>query len=515
MGMRTDRRRFLGASAAGVAMAGLGDLGFLARLRPVSADEAKLDPKVVRLRPEIEPIVRLLEDTPRERLLEEVAARIKKGLSYQEVLAALLLAGVRNVQPRPHVGFKFHAVLVVNSAHLASLGSPDSDRWLPIFWALDYFKSAQAQDVKEGNWTMGPVDEKAVPPAGRAREAFIAAMDRWDEAAADAAVAGLARTAGSDEIYELFVRYGARDFRDIGHKAIYVANSWRTLNCIGWQHAEPILRSLAYALLQHEGANPADRDDAADRPGRRNAILAARIREGWYAGQPDPKAAEDLLSTLRTGSDEDASRQVVELLNRGVAPQSIWDALFDGAGELLLRQPGIVALHASTTTNAMHYAYQATGDDLTRRMLLLQNAAFLTMFRNALGRKAREARIDQLEPAEMSASRANGKDAAHAASAAVEAVFGSGGDKMAAARQALAYLQAGHEPEPLIHAARRLVFLKGDDAHDYKFSSAVLEDYYHASPRFRERYLAASMLLLPGASDRDNGLVKRIRAAMA
>ena len=167
--MRADRRRFLHASAAGATLAGLGDLGFLAGLRPISADEADLDPKVVRLRPEIEPVVRLLEDTPRERLLEEVAGRIKKGLSYQEVLAALLLAGVRNVQPRPRVGFKFHAVLVVNSAHLASLGSPDSDRWLPIFWALDYFKSAQAQDVRENNWTMGPVDEKAVPPPGRAR----------------------------------------------------------------------------------------------------------------------------------------------------------------------------------------------------------------------------------------------------------------------------------------------------------------------------------------------------------
>ncbi len=167
MSMRTDRRRFLQTSAAGGALVGLGDLGFLSRLRPVSADEAKLDPKVVRLQPEIEPLVRLLEETPRERLLEEVAGRIHKGLSYQEVLAALLLAGVRNVQPRPSVGHKFHAVLVVNSAHLASLGSPDSDRWLPIFWALDHFKSSQAQDVREGNWTMGPVDESAVPPAGR------------------------------------------------------------------------------------------------------------------------------------------------------------------------------------------------------------------------------------------------------------------------------------------------------------------------------------------------------------
>ena len=68
---------------------------------------------------------------------------------------------------------------------------------------------------------------------------------------------------------------------------------------------------------------------------------------------------------------------------------------------------------------------------------------------------------------------------------------------MTAARKALAYLQAGHDPALLIDAARRLVFLKGDDPHDYKFSSAVLEDYYHASPQWRERFLASSLLLCP------------------
>ena len=58
------------------------------------------------------------------------------------------------------------------------------------------------------------------------------------------------------------------------------------------------------------------------------------------------------------------------------------------------------------------------------------------------------------------------------------------------------------------------MFLKGDDAHDYKFSSAVLEDYYHASPAWRDRYLASSLLLLPGSADRDNDLVRRTRAAL-
>ena len=285
MSALSPRRHFLKTTATSGALWAFGDLSFLSQLPAISRADARLDPKSVRLQAEIEPLVRLLEETPRDQLLEKVAARIKQGLNYRELLAALLLAGVRNIQPRP-VGFKFHAVLVVNSAHLASIASPDSERWLPIFWALDYFKDSQARDVREGNWTMGPVNESAVPGAAKARQAFTEAMDNWDEAAADAAVAGLVRTSSPHDLFEVFCRYGARDFRDIGHKAIYVANSWRTLQHVGWQHAEPVLRSLAYALLYHEGDNPAKRDAEPDRPWRRNQARAARIRTDWQQGKP-------------------------------------------------------------------------------------------------------------------------------------------------------------------------------------------------------------------------------------
>src|SRR5262245_32574716 len=160
--MISNRRQFVKSSLAAGALLGLGEFGFLSRLPKVSAAEAAVPTNVVRFRPEIEPLVRFLEDTPRERLLEEVASRIRQGLSYREILTALLLAGVRNIKPQP-VGFKFHSVLVVNSAHLASLSSPDSDRWLPIFWALDYFKSAQAEDAREGDWTMAAPDDSKAP----------------------------------------------------------------------------------------------------------------------------------------------------------------------------------------------------------------------------------------------------------------------------------------------------------------------------------------------------------------
>lgn len=501
------RRSFLRGATIGGTLAGMGDLSFLTRMPRVAAEESQLDPKVVRFDPSIEPIVRLLEDTPREQLLEKVAERIKGGLTYRDVLAALLLAGVRNVQPRPSVGFKFHAVLVVNSAHLASLASPEEHRWLPIFWALDEFKSSQATDVREGNWTMAPVKESSVPTADKARQAFIEAMDQWDVEAADAAVAGLARSANMNEVFELFFRFGARDFRDIGHKAIFVANSRRTLDRIGWQHAEPVLRSLAYALQHHEGSNPFRGDAAADQPWKRNREQASRLRANWTEGRIDASATTELLATLRSGNDQECCAAIVDVINHGISPQSVWDALFVGAGELLMRQPGIVALHAVTSTNALHYAFSTSENDDTRRMLLLQNGAFLPLFRQAMtGRgKVGDVRLDTLEAQSL---QATGPEA-------VDEIFTEiSRNRSVAAQKMLAYLQDHPEPKAMIDAGRLLIFLKGTNSHDYKFSSAVFEDFEHVSPEWRNRFLASGVFNLRGAGDPENKLVRRTRAAL-
>ena len=495
-----DRRTFLSSVSAGTLGCGLSGLG----LRPVSADDAKLEAGTVRFGGGVEPLVRLIEDTPRETLIEQLAGRVRDGLSYRQLLAALLLAGVRNVQPRPSVGFKFHAVLVVNSAHLASVASRDEDRWLPIFWALDNFKRSQAADVREGNWTMAALDESKVPAAHEAQDQFVDAMQRWDEELADVAVAGLCRSAGANQIFELFARFGIRDFRSIGHKAIFVANSYRTLQCIGWHHAEPVLRSLAYALQNHEGQpNPATSDLDADRPWRKNLTRAESIRQNWLSGKIDDQATEELVKTFREGSNDDTCEQVVEMLNAGVAPQSIYDAIFLSAGELLMRQPGIVALHAVTTTNACRYAFKMSANDNTRRMALLQNAAFLPMFREAMRGRGN---VGDTSILDLSGDTDN---------ASVDGIFEQiGKDTPLAARRALQFLDGPGSSDNMLAQARRYIFLKGTDSHDYKFSSAVLEDFFHVSPNWRNRYLASSVFKLRGDGSKDNGLMERIRGAL-
>ena len=64
-----DRRSFLAASTA---------FGFLKSLPPVSAADAAMNPKLVAFEPEIEPLVRVLEDTGRDKVLKEIGNRIRK-----------------------------------------------------------------------------------------------------------------------------------------------------------------------------------------------------------------------------------------------------------------------------------------------------------------------------------------------------------------------------------------------------------------------------------------------------
>ena len=494
-----DRRSFLSASALG-----LGGLAFLDKLPAVSAAEAQVDPKLVKLDPQIEPLVRLLEETPRDKVLEEVGSRVKSGTPYRDVLAALLLAGVRNVQPRP-VGFKFHAVLVVNSAHLASLASPDRERWLPIFWAIDNFKVSQARNQAEGGWRMPRVDESKVPAAHQVEDEFLTAMNTWDETRADTAAAGLARFSSTDRAFNLFARIGCRDFRDIGHKAIFVANAFRTLQIIGPQHAEPVYRSLAYALLEHEGDNPAKRDADQDRPGRKNLEIVSTIRADWLDGKPNPAIVESVLERVRSDGATEVSQFAANLVNKGARAGDVWDGLFLAAGELLMRQPGIVGLHTLTTLNALHYTFQTAADETTRKLVMLQGASFLPMFLQAMKSRGKvgDVKIEELGPA------------AQDEKPTLENVFDTlSTDRMQAARLAMSVQKQPDGARRIADAGRMLVFLKGTDSHDYKFSSAVLEDYSHITPAWRDRFLAASLFWLKGSKGKNSPLLDRTRAAL-
>ena len=470
-----DRRTFLCASGGAAALSLSGGLG------------------LARTLPEVGALHRLMEETPRERVAAELAALIRDGLDHRRALAALAVATSRRVQPFPHVGFKYHTVLALQSVHLTALDLPEKERWLPVFWALDYFKHAQEQEHRASGWTMGPEPAPVAGTAEEARRRLFDALDRWDLEAVDPAIVDFARLATPEQLSEVLFRYGIRDHRAIGHKAIAAQNVHRLLPIVGPEHAPPVLRSLAAALQNHgSGASPATRDLPADRTWREFRAMLGEIPKTWTQGRRDDAARNEFVRALREVSELDAGRAVIDLLKHGVSTESIWEALFATAAELVLRRPSVVPVHAQTSANAFHYVFRHARAEETQLLALSQSAAFMPGFRRRIGNARSDLRIDELEPLAVSGTGAD---------ALGEAFSELPHRRMAGARKALYYLRHGGSADAFVASARRHLARNGRYAHDYKFTEAALENYRDMAPSpWRDRILAASMAYFTGSA---------------
>lgn len=472
-----NRRAFIRAAGLGLT----GRFGIAERGSPIAA------------------LRKLLEDSPRERIVRELVRVIRTGVRYEDLLAALSLAAVRNVQPYPEVGFKYHSVLVLRSIHLATQHLSSADKWLPIVWAADYFKDTQAQERATGGWRL-PM--KRVAPGGNPqaiRRELATALDNWDPEAADAAIVRYVRAASADEIFSLLFPYGARDLRAIGHKAIAVSNAHSLTALLGSAQAEPILRSTVAALQNAgEGPNPANHELQPDQPWRRNRKQLRNIPKSWNQGRDDPGARTELHATLFRVSPEEAGAAVAEFLQRGLSPVAIWQVLFDMAAELIMHEPSIVLLHAQTTANALHYAYRVCGNEQTQQLMLLQCAAFMATFREMAGTIRPDLSLEALQPIPLEGVDAIGE------------IFSdlSAGQRLQAVRKSLGYLQKGGDAESLIASARHYLVYNADEAHDYKFCEAVFDGYSHLSDfAWRGRFLSAGMAYFKAPRKKPNPVV--------
>jgi hypothetical protein len=140
MPRKQTRRQFVQTAAATGAVMGLGDLAGLAPISPATADEVKVTPDLVRFGPDIEPIVRLIEETPHEKCVAMMVEQLRAGLPYRHFLAALYLAAIRAARWHGSIHAYDHNAYVVHSANQLTLDLPVAERLLPAFYALNSFK---------------------------------------------------------------------------------------------------------------------------------------------------------------------------------------------------------------------------------------------------------------------------------------------------------------------------------------------------------------------------------------
>jgi hypothetical protein len=203
---------------------------------------------------------------------------------------------------------------------------------------------------------------------------------------------------------------------------------------------------------------------------------------------------------------------------------AVWDAVHLAGGEMIMcAQNTAEPLHANTSANALHYAFQASGDPANRLLILLQAVSWMCLYRNAMIRKkwiTEPKVITELVGAEIPARQEEAIEAilAHLTS-------GEGNKPQAdpfhqpwrqdGAQKAFAFARRFADPLPLIRAAYRLLPLKtGWDPHQVKFSVAAWENVAWVSDQWRPHMVAAASFSFSGADAPDTDLAKQVREAV-
>lgn len=512
--MNTTRRRFL-QTVAGAASLGLPNVPHFGELAALAAEPP---PATMRFGPDIEPIVRLIEETPRDRCIDVFIDQLRRGLPYRRFLAAVFFAGVRRY--RSH-----HDVYKIHSVHQVSQEVRPDERLLPLFWALDSYKKHQEDYPRPLLTELTGL----LPSPEKAGSELADAMQQFDADRAERAAVALARNQGARQTMEQFWVYGLRNLGAGGHAAILVANCFRALESIGWREAEQTLRFVVQDiyLLTAEKPDTFWLSNSARADRHLDALPAT-----WAAEKADTAATRELFSLLREGKAEPACDLAVKQLLGGVGAQAQWDAIHLATAELMVRHQsgwGLASrpLHANTSTNALHYAFRTCTTPRTRLMALLQAVAWGAARTGSDAADLRDIKIAELPAAPIPAS---GDDAVAQIFELLPARtlqrgpelkeniqgYGKRADADEACRKVFTLVKTRPEVVPLFAQSAQswLCRKANEDAHEYKFLAAILEDATCVSPEWQPHLLAASVHYFHGSQTPDNPIIQQVQAAL-
>ncbi|HMF11699.1 MAG TPA: hypothetical protein VKE94_05315, partial [Gemmataceae bacterium] len=487
-------------------------------LGELAAFGAEPPPATMRFGPDIEPIVRLIEETPRDRCVGVFIDQLRRGLPYRRFLAAVFFAGIRRY--RSH-----HDVYKIHSVHQVSLDARPEERLLPLFWALQGYKRHQ-EDFPNPLLT----ELSGLLPAPEKAGAELAiAMEQFDADRAERALVALARNQGARQTMEQLWIYGLRNLGAGGHSAILMANSFRALEAVGWQESEQALRFVVQDIYLL----------SAEKPDQKWLANTARVDRQldklpptWVAGKSDPGATRELFSLLREGKAEPACDLAVKQLLRGVGGQALWDAIHLATAELMVRHKsgwGLASrpLHANTSTNALHYAFRTCTTARTRLSALLQAVAWAASRTGSDLSDLRDIKIAELSEG---SAPAKAEDAVTDIFALLpsrtyrwdakdkKALLGYGERAKADEASRKVFVLAKERPDVVqlfVQTAHGWLCRKAnDDAHEYKFLAAILEDARHVSPGWQPHLLAASVHYFHGTQTPDNPIMQQVREAL-
>jgi hypothetical protein len=280
----------------------------------------------------IEPLVRLMQDTPVAKLLPAVVEKLNSGTPLKDLVAAGARANARTFGGEDYVGF--HTMMALApSYHIAGQMSPE-ERALPVLKVLYRNTNRIQESGGSSKEVLHPVTAATNVAAvdSSPGEALREAVRSRDAARAEAVFAAIATTP-EDALDALLQE--VHDDTEV-HRVVLPYRAWDLMGIIGREQATTLLRQSVRYCVRAESWR---RSDPA-------AVLPRTLEEYKLLGAtPGTRKAEDawveeLSMTIFRSSPEQAAAAAAAALAEGMEPDAIGEAISLAANQLVLRDHG-------------------------------------------------------------------------------------------------------------------------------------------------------------------------------
>ena len=446
----------------------------------------------------LEPLVRLMQETPVDKLLPALAAKLKSGVELRRLVAAGALANARTFGGEDYVGF--HTMMALApSLHMAR-ELPESLQPLPVFKVL--YRNTNRIQEKGGRKEEVLHAVKSAPLAeGRAGAASVRdAVHRQAVDEAERLFATIAQAGPSDALNDLL--YTVQDHTEV-HRVVLPYRAWDLLDLIGQEHAQTLLRqSVRYCVKAESWPHTGVYDQPA-------TLLPKLLEEHKLLDRsPGIRSAEDswidqLSQTVFKSTPEQAAEAAAAALAEGFSSAAVGEAVSLAANQLILRDMGrppreespgkppgsvhgdSIGVHACDSACAWRNLARVSNARNTFACLVLG------AYQVALDRTNRGGDFLNWAPLPLPGHIAQiksteGQALLHETEEAIRQNL-----QAHAAALVHRYGELGHNPRPIFDLLLRYAVSEDGALHAEKFYRTVTEEFNSMRPAFRWRQLVA------------------------
>jgi len=283
----------------------------------------------------LEPLVRLMQETPVNKLLPVLADKLKSGTELSRLVAAGALANARTFGGEDYVGF--HTVMALApSLHMAR-ELPDALQPLPVFKVLYRNTNRIQENGGRKDEVLHQVKPATLSEALPGNELLRDAVHRKDMNEAERTFATLAQLSADDALNQLL--YTVQEHTEV-HRVVLPYRAWDLLDLIGKEQAHTLLRQSVRYCVKAESWQQTGADTAP-----RTLLPKMLEQHKLLSRTPGTQAAEDkwvdeLSQTFFKSTPEQAAEAAATALAEGFAPNAIAEAISLAANQLVLRDQG-------------------------------------------------------------------------------------------------------------------------------------------------------------------------------